>query len=163
MRPFSRSTLSLIALLTLAPLPSIAQTVGDGLAAYNRQDYVTAYRNWRPLADQGTASAQHNLGVMYRIGLGVPQDYAAAVSWYRGGADQGTASAQYNLGVMYLYGQGVGQDYVQAYKWFTLSASRATRAYLREERTRQRDIVAARMTPQQITEAQRLAREWKPK
>jgi len=55
----------------------------DGVAATLKGDYATAMRLWRPLADQGVASAQYNLGVMYANGQGVPQDYAAAVSWYR--------------------------------------------------------------------------------
>ncbi len=100
---------------------------------------------------------------MYENGRGVPQDDAAAVSWYRKAADQGYATAQHSLGVMYMNGQGVPQDLVQAHKWFSLAASRATRANVRELATKNRDIVAAQMTPKQIAEAQRLAREWKPK
>ena len=52
----------------------------------------------RPLADQGDATAQYDLGLMYAKGQGVPQDYAEAVKWFRKAADQGDASAQYNLG-----------------------------------------------------------------
>ena len=64
-------------------------------------DYATALREWTPLAKQGNASAQFNLGLMYRKGQGVPQDYKTAVKWYRLAAEQGNASAQFNLGVMY--------------------------------------------------------------
>ena len=128
------------------------------------QDNATAVsRRRRKAADQGDAGAQYNLGAAYRNGQGVSQDYAAAVSWYRKAANRGNASAQYNLGVMYRRGEGVRQDYVQAYKWFNLTASRATRADVREQGTKNRDFVAAQMTPQQIAEAQRLAREWKPR
>ncbi len=115
------------------------------------------------LAPPSQRQPQYNLGLMYDNGLGVPQDNAAAVSWYRNAADQGNAGAQNNLGVMYGNGQGVLQDYVQAHKWISLSASSATTADVREQETKNRDIVAARMTPQQIAEAQRLAQEWKPK
>ncbi len=55
----------------------------EGVAAYNRGDYATALREWRPLAEQGDASAQLNLGSMYDAGVGVSQDYAEAVRWYR--------------------------------------------------------------------------------
>ncbi len=51
-----------------------------GLDAYNLNDYATAYREWLPLAEQGHADAQHNLGVLYENGRGVPQDYAEAVT-----------------------------------------------------------------------------------
>jgi TPR repeat protein len=64
-----------------------------------------------PIAEQGDASAQYNLGVMYANGYGVPQDYAEAVRWYRLAAGQGNAKAQYNLGLMYYNGEGVPQDY----------------------------------------------------
>ncbi len=66
----------------------------EAVAAYKRGDYATAIREWRPLAEQGNAKAQFNLGVMYDRGLGVPQDYAEAVKWYRKAAEQGHAGAQ---------------------------------------------------------------------
>ncbi len=159
----------------------------DGLAAYDRGDFATAMRLWRPLAEQGNVTAQYNLGVMYAKGRGVPQDYvqaylwfnlaasrlsdvkhrddAEAVKWYRLAAEQGYASAQYNLGLMYAKGQGVPQDYVQAHMWFDLAASRfpARKAKRRDQAIGNRAFVASKMTPAQLAEAQRLAREWKPK
>ncbi len=59
----------------------------EGVAAYERGDYVTALHEFRPLAEQGLAVAQFALGAMYAEGQGVPQDYAAAVKWYRLAAD----------------------------------------------------------------------------
>ena len=90
------------------------------------------------------------------------QDYAQAVAWYRKAADQGYAFAQNSLGDMYADGHGVPQDYVLARMWFNLAASRATTAWLRPAAVKSRDDVAAKMTPAQIAEAQRMAREWKP-
>jgi TPR repeat protein len=58
---------------------------------------------------------------------------------------------------MYAEGQGVPQDNVQAYMWFTLAGTAGDAANLKN-----RDLIAAKMTPDQIAEAQRLAREWKP-
>jgi len=89
-----------------------------GYEAYQCGDYATALRIFRQLADQGDASAQFNLGLIYDKGQGVPQDYAVAVKWYRKAADQGNASAQYNLGLMYLNGNGVTQDYGAAMRWY---------------------------------------------
>ena len=94
----------------------------DGLDAHTRGDYKTAYKLWLPLAEQGNAKAQYNLGVMYEHSLGVPQDYKEAFKWYRLAAEQGDADAQNNLGVMYNEGQGVPQDYKEAVKWWRLSA-----------------------------------------
>ena len=135
----------------------------EGVAAYHRRDYVTALREWRPLAKQGVADAQYNLGVMYGEGLGVPQDYAKAVGWWRKAAEQGHATAQYNLGVAYHNGEGVPQNYAQAHMWYNLAASRFSPGEDRDKVVKNRDHVAKRMTPAQISEAQKLAREWKPK
>ena len=117
---------------------------------------------WYQLAaEQGYASAQLDLGVMYGNGRGVPEDDREAVRWYQLAAEQGYASAQFHLGVAYYIGEGVPQDYVQAHKWFNIAASSAE-ADDRERPAASRDRVAARMTPRQIAEAQRLAREWRP-
>jgi len=95
---------------------------------------------------------------MHGLGQGVPQDYAAAVSWYRMAADQGNAHGQSQLGRMYILGNGVPQDYVQAHKWLNLGAVSGN-----EDAIESRDSVARLMTPSQIAEAQKLAREWRKK
>ena len=94
----------------------------EGVAAYKRGDYETALREFRPLAEQGDARAQTNLGDMYADGRGVAQDYAEALKWYRLAAEQGDAHTQANLGVMYAEGQGVARDDAEAVKWFRLAA-----------------------------------------
>jgi TPR repeat protein len=94
----------------------------DAAAAYQRGDYATAMRFFRPLSDQGNAAARYNLGLMYAKGQGVPQDYAQAVIWFRKAAEQGHARAQSGLGVMYDAGQGVPQDYMQALIWYRKAA-----------------------------------------
>ena len=77
---------------------------------------------YRSLAEQGDASAQNTLGIMYYNGDGVPQDYQEAMKWYRLAAEQGHAGAQFNLGVMYASGKGVPQDVQVAVKWWRLAA-----------------------------------------
>ncbi len=99
----------------------------------------------------------------YNNGQGIPQNYTEAVKWFRLAAEQGNASAQFNLGSMYHDGRGrVLRNYVQAHKWVNLAVSRAT-GDDQEKYADARERIAARMTPQQIAEAQRLAREWEPK
>ena len=78
-----------------------------GAAAAQRGDFATALREWKPLAEQANASAQFNLGVMYRDGQGVPQEYKTAVKWFKLAAEQGLADAQTNLGAMFGMGTGV--------------------------------------------------------
>ena len=91
-------------------------------ASYEKGDYETALREFKPLTEQGNISAQFNLGQMYRRGQGVPQDDKTAVKWYRLAAEQGNAYAQNNLGLMYNEGKGVPQDYKTAVKWYRLAA-----------------------------------------
>ena len=127
------------------------------------QDYAQARDWYRKAAEQGNADAQFNVGVMYANGQGVPQDYGQALVWYRKAAEQGAAAAQGNLGVMYAKGEGVPRDDAQAYMWFNLAASRASddgNTELRETAIEGRDEVAAKLTPAQVEEAQRMAREW---
>ncbi len=51
-------------------------------AAYDRGDYATAFGEMKPLAEQGDADSQNNLGVLYHHGQGVPQDYVQAHMWF---------------------------------------------------------------------------------
>ena len=98
------------------------QQFQQGLSAYEQSDYQTAFKLWLPLAEQGEANVQLNLGVMYANGQGVKQDDVEAVKWYRKAAEQGYAKAQFNLGNMYANGQGVKQDDVEAVKWYRKAA-----------------------------------------
>jgi uncharacterized protein len=122
------------------------------------QDYTTAVTWYRKAADQRHPGAQWSLGTMYQDGLGdVPRAFEAAASWYRKAADQGHVLAQSDLGTVYAKGQGVPQDYVSALMWYSLAAAKGL-----TDAAKERDVVAAQMTPAQIAEAQRMAREWKP-
>ncbi len=93
-----------------------------GEKAYKQGDYATELKKLRPLAEQGDANMQFNLGLMYARGRGVPRDYAEAVRWYRQAAAQGDKRAP-----------------------------------------KRRDRPAKKMTPAQVAETQRLAREWRAK
>ena len=125
-----------------------------GLNAYKNKDYATALREWKPLAEQGNADAQYNLGVMYEWGEGVPQDYKTALKWYTLAAEQGNAGAQGNLGTMYAFGTGVLKDYVYAHMWGNIAAMNGN-----ELGGKLRETFEKQMTPSQIEEAQKLARE----
>ncbi len=130
----------------------------EGLDAFDRGDYETALKEWRPLAEKGNANAQFNLAQMYDKGQSVPQDYQQAARWFTKAAEAGLANAQDNLASMYFLGEGVPQDYVLAHMWANLAASQGG-----EDAVGKRDAIATFMTPSQIAEAQRLAREWKAK
>ena len=140
--------------LSLASSPSFSADFNKGLKAYNSGDYATALREWTPLAEQGEADAQYNLGQMYRNGRGVPQDDTAAMKWYRLAAEQGDAKAQFVLGAIYFLGQGVPRDDVYAHMWWNIAAATGN-----EDAVKSRDIITKMMSPADISKAQKLARE----
>ena len=121
-----KSLLAALVVFLCQTAPVLAGPFEDGRAAYNRGDYATALRLWHPLAEQGNAIVQFNLGLLYYWGHGVLQDSV--------------------------------QDYVEAHKWFNLAAAGGNL-----NAAGNRDWLAKKMTPDQLAEAQRLAREWKPK
>ena len=128
----------------------------DGLDAYDRRDYKEAVKWLLKAAEQRSVRAQRFLGAIFYYGRGVTQDYAEAAKWYKKAAEQGDSDTQNILGAMYERGKGIPKDFVEAYKWFSISGegdNESGRMY-REK------IGKRKMTPDQITEAQRLAKEW---
>jgi uncharacterized protein len=123
-----------------------------------------AVRWFRLAADQGDAPAQFRLGLMYSDGDGVPQDQTEAARWYRLAADAGHAQAQYNLALLYAAGQGVAQDNVAAYMWLNLAVAHfpASDSRNRTIAAKSREVAASKLTREQLAEAQRLSREWRP-
>ena len=109
-----------LALIMVAPSAHAAD-FGKGLAAYWSGNYETALQELRPLAEEGAASVQFYLGVMYENGKGVLQDYEQAVHWYRLAAEQGIAEAQAILGIMYRNGEGVLADHKRAHMWLNIA------------------------------------------
>ena len=117
------ASLFVVGMMVAGPTTAVgSEGFAKGLAAYNRSDYAEAMRQWKPLAEQGHADAQNNLGLMYDNGHGVSQDHAAAGRWYRLAAAQGSAIARFNLGVAYANGEGVPQDHAEAVRWYRLAA-----------------------------------------
>ena len=150
-------TLFVVLFMTVLAAPASAQDFKAGLDAYDRGDFAAALKEWRPLAELGDARAQFNLGVILFNGQGVPHDPAKAVEWYRAAADQGYGPAQANLSFMYETGQGLLQNYIEAYKWSTLAVSHGV------ETRKRLDSLAAKMTAEQIADADRAVAAWQPR
>ena len=147
-----------IFLLILLTLPSVmAADFQKGVKAANSGDFVVALKEFRPLAEQGHARAQFNLGVMYDNGYGVAEDNSQAVYWYRKAAEQGIARAQFKLGAMYAIGEGVAEDFILSYKWSNLAAAKGI-----EKAKNLKITLRTQMSSSQIAEAQRLSREMSP-
>ena len=122
--------------------------------------YKEAAKWYRLAADRGWSSAQLNLGQMYFYGQGVNQSYSDAINWLRKAAERGNSRGQYNLGILFEDGLGTPRDLIRAHKWYSLAARRSRRPNETDTITQALGEVERRMTPSQITEAQRLAREW---
>jgi TPR repeat protein len=121
------------------------------------QNKAEALKWYRLAAERGNDGAQFNVGLLYFAGVAVSQDRVEAAKWWRRAADQGHTGAQAYLGLSYATGLGVPQDNIHAYMWLSLAAARGD-----QDAISNRDRVARKMTPAQIAEAQKLAREWKP-
>lgn len=150
-----KNSIVLIVLILTLVLPAYADDFQDGNDAYLKGDYKTAFEKFKPLAEE-RAKAQFVLGVMYSGGKRVTRDGKEAVKWYKRSAKQGLA--QLILGLMYESGRGATKDYIQAHMWFNLAGANG-----QEDGREARERVEKRMTPDQIAEAKRLAREWMEK
>lgn len=127
---------------------------GDGVV----KDESEGVKWWQKAADQGESYAQAKIGDCYYFGNNVVRNYAEAVKWFRKAADQGDApNAQYSLGLCYFNGFGTTKDYVEAYKWLNLAAAQGV-----ESAKRCLEIVESRMTPDEISKAQRLSSAFVP-
>ena len=106
----------------------------------------------------------------------MPKDAAEAAKWYGKPADQGLEGPQYELALLYFSGTGLRQDFVRAHMWVNLAVTTLTafiptitethpktkfRIWL-DSMTELRDKLTTRTTTEQLAEAQRLAREWRP-
>lgn len=124
--------------------------------AFNAGDYETAYREWLPLAEQGSAAAQFNIGLLYDEGKGREPDMKQAVEWYRRAAENGFPRAQFRLGELHESGQGfLERDLIQARKWFAIAAEGKYRGAKKRMKA-----VAKSMTPGEIALGDMYAREF---
>lgn len=134
-----------------------ANSVGDGVSAFQRGDDASAMRLLHPFTEKKDARAQSNLGLLYHMGQGVAKDSQEAVRSWRLAAEEGDTEGLFNLGVMYDKGQGVSQDFIRAYMWYHLAAAASSGADAMVA-IKLRDRVASRMTAAQIGKSQEMAR-----
>src|SRR5215467_1369993 len=95
---------------------------GGEYVAYDRANYATALKVWLPLAKEGDAAAQTNVGEIFEKGLGVSPDYGAAAEWYRRAAESGYSRAAITIGNLFEKGLGVPRDPTQALNWYRRAA-----------------------------------------
>jgi hypothetical protein len=160
--------------------------------AYQQKDYAAAFKEFKPMAEQGNADAQLFLGKMYMMGQGALKDADQAVKWFKASAVQGNADAQFFLGSYYLLPH---RDIAEGVKWLRLSAEQGQqdaqlllgKSYLQGDKDLPRDPVQAemwlrlaaknnlefyqtellaaegQMTPEEISRGKALAAAWKPR
>lgn len=148
--------IALIALL----LPAITANAdfATAMKAYEAGNYETAIEELLPLAKQGNAAAQYQMGLIYNNGDGVPQNYRDALVWFRRAAERGHVDAQIELGRMFLHGKGVRQDNVMAYVWLNLAVAQGDDELGLGEKGRR--LAELNLSSQQLQRAQRLSREY---
>ena len=87
----------MLAMQILTSPGAVAGPWEDGMASYNRGDYVPAIKVFRAMATQGNARAQSLLGVMYRRGQGVIHSPVHAFLWLSRAASRGDSRAKTEL------------------------------------------------------------------
>ncbi len=102
--------------------PVLAGPFEDGLEAFRQGDGAAARAAWEPLAEQGDASAQYNLGLLFETGAGLPVDIKQAARWFAASAAQGDSIAEMKMASLYAEGRGVAQDHAEAARWYQRAA-----------------------------------------
>jgi hypothetical protein len=161
MRAGLSKTFFVVASFLLVSTEITAGPFEDGLAAAKAGDGAKSLELWRPLAVHGSAAEQLRIALMYfdgpfSEGLNLPIDHAEAAKWFLLAAKQGLLEAQLHIAGMYLHGQGVARDEVRSYMWLRIAAEHGDDAAARNL-----DIVAAIMTPAQLSRAQAMATQCK--
>jgi localization factor PodJL len=121
------------------------------------RDIAKARGLYEQAANQGNASAMHNLAVLYASGALGQQDYATAASWFTKAANLGITDSQFNLAILCARGNGVPADLEESYKWFAIAAKAGDK-----DAAQKRDEVANAMKPDQLERARAKADLWKP-
>jgi hypothetical protein len=149
---------------TNLPQAQIQEIVTDEAIFEAMRIFTQNARIIRENAELGIIQEQHNLAVLYGLGLGVPLDHQKAFQWYKTAADTGLPESQFNVAIAFQNGMGTKKDLVNAYKYFTLAAAQGfmmktnpeelPKAYAAEHR----DYLAQFLTRSQIESGQRMAR-----
>jgi TPR repeat protein len=111
-------------------------------------------RTIRQEAEEGNTRQQHNLAVLYTLGLGVPLDHQTAFKWFNKAANEGLAESQFNVAIALQGGLGTRKDLVTSYKYYILAAAQGTIP----PAARARDYLAQYLNREQIESGQRMAR-----
>ncbi|WP_417431958.1 tetratricopeptide repeat protein [Kiloniella sp.] len=157
-RLFARFILSLVMVLTLV-FPAFADNLEDAETAVKQRDYNTAFSLYLPLAEEENQEAQYALGQMYSKGLGTEQNVKTAASWYEKAADQGHLLSQVQVGRIYFL---ITNELVKAHKWLNVITLRKIEGAKKLQlfAKQMRNDIAKEMTPEEIEQAEKAAKDW---
>lgn len=152
----------------------MAAEAGDASAQYElasmyfgnaipTEDFTEAAALFKKSAEQGFTKAEVSLGTLYLRGDVYDVDYGEAMKWYQRAAEHGSAEAQYNLGNMYILGLDVPEDMVRGAMWVLVSIENPDVGMNIVGKTKVANMVGAKMTEEQRTQARTMANECKAK
>ena len=118
-------------------------------------NYDLALKYYRMAADKGHAEAQYSLGIMHQNGWGVPVNEEEGMKWYLLAAEQGIVGAHMALGRVYAMDFAETYDPIEAFKWFSIASKMGD-----FDAKSKAEFLAARMTSEQIIEAEGLVGVW---
>ncbi|PZN53086.1 MAG: peptidoglycan-binding protein, partial [Proteobacteria bacterium] len=107
-------------------------------------------------AEQGNASAMHNLAVLFAMAADGEADNESAAHWFQEAADLGVKDSQFNLGILAAKGVGMPQNLEESYKWFSLVGKAGDK-----DAATKRDEIAKALRPEQLERARAAATLWK--
>ena len=116
--------------------------------------FIQEARTIRQEAEGGNPRQQHNLAVLYTLGLGVPLDHQTAFKWFNKAANEGVAESQFNVAISLQGGLGTRKDLVTSYKFYILAAAQGTLP----NAAGARDHLAQYLNREQVEAGQRMAR-----
>ncbi|TIT43585.1 MAG: sel1 repeat family protein, partial [Mesorhizobium sp.] len=120
---------------------------------------VKKAKTWYQLAaEQGNASAMHNLAVLFAMAADGVTDNESAAHWFQAAADLGVKDSQFNLGILAAKGVGMKQNLEESYKWFALVAKTGDK-----DAAAKRDEIAKALRPEQLERARAVTELWKAK
>lgn len=141
-----------LALLVMMNALSFADNFSDAVDAYDRQDYVEAYRLFTELEDLGHVDAMNNLATMYQTGTGIPRDYVKAATLYLSSATAGHIDAAFNYSTLTRLGIGAEKNMAESYAWAVIAARHGA-----SDLVAYRDVLATKISPKEFEEGSQIA------
>jgi TPR repeat protein len=137
--------------------------VDTAWAAYTAGDFAVSVPVFKKLADVGHPVAQRLMGIVYYFGQGVPVDYRMSLGYFEKAANQGCFAAYAPTAQLYERGEGALLDPGKAYVWYNIAVAHLPESKERLDMIKQREAVAAFLTPAQIEAAQKRSLAFAPK